>query len=96
MMAEKDWDDFAPGSSEALPLRAELAIELARGHELFGSEIAVVARRYAQDDILVTVADRDGCAAVHLTWKESGETPPFPITIWYASVEAAKHALDDS
>ena len=96
MVRPEDWRDFSPDDPDMKPLEKELAREVRRGHELFGLDLTVVARRFAQDDILVTSPARAGCAAVHLTWTRGREKPPWPCTTWYPSVDDAKEALDDS
>ena len=94
---DDDWQVFDSGSaasSEAF--MAELRAELPRGHELFSADLEVIARHFAQDDVLVRVAGRDGCASVHLTWRGSIEALPYPRTQWYESLEAAMEAVGDS
>ncbi|MGX5681419.1 hypothetical protein [Schumannella luteola] len=90
-----DWQDFEPGDPRARPFCRELKKELSRGHQLFGLDVSVVARRFAQDDILVSVRGRPGIAVVHLTWRRKRDTPPWPMTTWFDSVEAAKAARKD-
>jgi hypothetical protein len=96
MVRPEDWRDFGPSDPEKGLFQNELAREVRKGHELFGLDLAVVSRRLAQDDVLVTTPGRTGCAAVHLTWARGRETPPWPRTTWFDSVEDAKEALDDS
>ena len=96
MTQSDDWRVFVSGSAASSEtFKVELLAELPRGHELFGAELEVIARRFSQDDVLVRVAGRDGCAAVHLTWKGTRETLPYPRTEWHDSVEAAMKAIDD-
>lgn len=96
MARPEDWRDFGPDDPDKKPFERELAREVRRGHKLFGLDLTIVARRFAQDDILVTSPARAGCAAVHLTWTRGRETPPWPRTTWCESVDGAKKALDDS
>jgi hypothetical protein len=91
-----DWKDFEAHNDGGLSLKAELLREVANGHMLYGADVAVVARRFSQDDILITVAGREGCAAVHLTWSQARELPPYPMTTLFDSVEEAKRALNDA
>jgi len=70
-------------------------MELSPGHPLHGKTYSMVARRWAQDDILVVVDGHPGCASVHLTWKQAPESLPWPQTHWHESVAAAKDSLDD-
>jgi hypothetical protein len=92
----EDWNDFTPAVDAGSSFLAELLREVARGHELYGADLEIVARRFSHDDILVRVAGVDGCAAVHLTWSHARELPPFPLTTWFDSVEEAKRALNEA
>jgi hypothetical protein len=93
MGSADEWQDFGPDDPKKLPFEEELALEVGRGHELFGLDMTVVSRRLAQDDVIVTAAGRTGCAAVHLTFARGRETPPWPRTAWYESVDEAKASL---
>jgi hypothetical protein len=90
-----DWKDLDAHDVGGLSLKAELLREVGDGHMLYGVDVLVVARRFSQDDILVSLAGREGCAAVHLTWSQARERPPYPMTTFFASVEEAKRALSD-
>jgi hypothetical protein len=94
MTRAEDWEDADGGTWFAL--LEELEKELSPGHPLYGKSYSMAARRWAQDDILLIVDGHDGCAAVHLTWRQSPEVLPWPNTHWYDSVAAAKDGLDDS
>lgn len=93
MGSVREWQDFDPADPERLPFEEELAREVRKGHELFGLDVTVVSRRFAQNDVLVTTPGRAGCAAVHLTYARGRETPPWPRTAWFESIDAAKEAL---
>jgi hypothetical protein len=93
MTQEDDWSDLDPDDADTLPFKNELLTELTKGHELFASNFVIVARRHSQDDILVTVDGRDGCAAIHLTWKRGAEHSPYPRTTWFKSADQAKTEL---
>lgn len=87
---EEDWEDLAPHSESAARLLVQLKKELSRGHELFRANMTVVARRFANDDILVAVRGRAGIAVVHLTWSQVRQKSPWPSTTWYESAMVAK------
>ena len=53
----------------------ELARELPPGHALAGRRARALARREANDDVLVVVDDAT-YAVVHLTWARHRETDP--------------------
>jgi hypothetical protein len=94
MTREEDWEDADGGTWSALV--KELEKELAPGHPLYEASYSMVARRWAQDDILLIVDGHPGCASLHLTWKQAPEALPWPRTHWHESVAAAKDSLDDS
>jgi hypothetical protein len=97
VIQDDDWQVFDSGdAASSETFRAELLAEIPRGHELFEADLELIARRFAQDDVLVRAAGRDGCAAVHLTWTGSKEMLPYPRTQWYESIEVAMEALEDS
>jgi hypothetical protein len=96
MVRAEDWHDFAPGDPDKEAFETELLREVGEGHELFGLAVEVVARRFAEDDVLVTIPGRPGVASVHLTWTRGDEIPPWPRTHWHDSIDDAKDSLDDS
>ena len=70
------WVKPTPGYSDGvLP---ELQLELAKGHELFGAALELIAGRLDCDDILVHDVSRDIYVVVHLTWRGAPEQPPCP------------------
>jgi hypothetical protein len=79
------------GSRETI--RAELVRELTAGHPLHGHTLTVQARCQACDDVAVQLAD-GAWALVHLTWSGKTETPPWPRTTFYDTVDALQHDLD--
>jgi hypothetical protein len=84
-----DWPaSWAPvdGCSGGDFLTKELQRELSPGHAVFGLPITPIARRRDQDDVLFSIQDGTGrVAIVHLTWKGSPESPPFPWATLYRS-----------
>jgi hypothetical protein len=58
---------------------AELARELAPGHELFGMPLRAIGWRAGFDDVVFEFTDGTGRIVVtHLTWKCDREPPPWP------------------
>jgi hypothetical protein len=66
---------------------AELAKEMTDGHPLHGYAPTVRARCQACDDVVVQLAG-GRWALVHLTWSGKAETPPWPRTTFYDSLDA--------
>jgi len=70
-------------------LEAELAKEVAPGHQLFGLPAQAVARRLDTDDVLFLVPGNPGSdhyVVVHLTWRGVTETDTtWPVTERYQS-----------
>jgi hypothetical protein len=75
-------------------LAAELATEVTLGHPLHGMNIAVAGRSDASDDIVVQLTD-GSWAVVHLTWRGSAETPPWPSTTCCDTSQALTTELSD-
>lgn len=72
-------NEVAPGSVWALTR------ELSPGHELYGKKVVAIARDF--DDILFEVQDgQKPFAVVHLTHRVA-DSPPWPDTFWYSSIE---------
>lgn len=92
MAQNQDWEYLDADGAAREAIEAELSCELSPGHEVFGLPIEVVARRFAQDDVLVVTRGRVGVACVHLTWRGDSEPAPWPMTSWFDSAEAAMDA----
>jgi hypothetical protein len=96
-LTEPWWDLRGAGATEAnqrQTLLAELIAEVRPGHPLHGIEATVIARSTAQDDVLVEL-NTDRWAIVHLTWRGSKETPPWPRTTFYSTPQQLRAALQD-
>ena len=82
-----DWH-VLNNSREYEAVARELQIELPKGHALSGVSVITVARRTSNDDILLEISDGSGrIAEVHLTWRGSRQTLPFPETHIFDGVE---------
>ncbi|MEV6373745.1 hypothetical protein [Micromonospora musae] len=77
-------------------LHQELLTEVAAGHPLHHRTVIVVAKSEASDDIVVHLPATTEWARVHLTWKGSAETPPWPKTKFYDTVEDLDRHLNES
>ncbi|MET7749783.1 hypothetical protein [Micromonospora sp. NPDC005367] len=96
--SEPWWDLRQGGSVEREQregLRAELLTEVTDDHPLHGQPIVVVARSEASDHIVVHLPPTRW-ARVHLTWKRGAETPPWPLTEFYDTVEDLERGLTES
>ena len=69
------WEAIDP--DESAPFEDEYAVEIAKGHPLYGVPVKAIARRRARDDVLFSLL-RHLCeyAVVHLTWSRKEEAPP--------------------
>ena len=76
-------------SSDSASLEHELTRELAAEHPLYGVAVRAVARRGDCDDVLFRSA-LDDWVVVHLTWRRTRETLPWPIVVWRGSA----HSMD--
>jgi hypothetical protein len=66
----------------------ELQRELSPSHPLAGLPLLVVGKHGNTDDFLFQVSDgSDRVALVHLSWTGKPETPPWPQSMLFASVE---------
>ena len=62
-------------------LAAQLRIEVADGHPLFGKEVIAIARCDRCDEVVFSVEeDPAWFAQVHLTWRSTPDRPPWPWT----------------
>jgi cation diffusion facilitator CzcD-associated flavoprotein CzcO len=68
---------------------------VADGHPLHGQPVAVIGKSEASDDIVIELA-AGGWAQVHLTWKGGAETPPWPKTKFYDTVQDLERDLHES
>ncbi|GGU75513.1 hypothetical protein [Lentzea flava] len=60
-------------------LEDQLRTEVADGHALFGKPVTAVARCDRCDEVLYTVDEEPAWfAQVHLTWRRTPDTPPWP------------------
>ena len=76
------WEDVTSPT-----LVEELHREIAKGHVLFGRPVRTIGRRSMTDDILYELVDTGELAAVHLTWADKKERPPYPWTEIFATFE---------
>ena len=69
------WELIDPDASG--PFEDEYAIEIAKGHPLYGVPVKAIARRKDCDDVLFRLL-RHLCeyTLVHLTWSKKEETEP--------------------
>jgi hypothetical protein len=66
----------------------ELARELAANHQLAGLPLKAIGQHTRVDDFLFRVDDGSGrLALARLTWAGKRETPPFPKSMIFASVQ---------
>lgn len=73
---------------EAHSLAQELQHELSFGHPLACTSLTVIGRCSAWDDIVVSIDDgTTQVAIVHLTWSGKYETPPWPSTTFFESLD---------
>ena len=73
----------------ALLLQDELVRELSAMHPLHGVPLTVIARHAGCDDVLVRFDDGSlRVAEVHLTFRGSTESAPYPISAVYLNLEA--------
>lgn len=74
---------------QAHSLAQELLRELSFGHPLACTPLTVIGRCGACDDIVVSIDDSTmRVAVVHLTWSSKFETPPWPSTIFFESLDS--------
>jgi hypothetical protein len=89
------WIDLRGGGADEEAQRRELAAELrrevAKGHPLFGQEVAIVARCTARDDVVAATGD-NRWVLVHLTWRRR-ERPPWPIATFFDTATALEAEL---
>jgi len=78
-----------PSVKGSTGLLAELRLEISDGHDLFGLDCSVVAKRIDCDEILVKTAD-DRFALVHLTWKSNPEVAGYPASDWSDAASCLK------
>jgi hypothetical protein len=87
-----EWlDPWSPlkDDEHAEGLKAEFLREVGRGHALFGVPVLPIAKRAGSDDVLFQLLDGSGrVAVVHLTWVGGRESPPWPGTAIFSSLEA--------
>jgi hypothetical protein len=75
-------------------LTRELVTELGSANPLHGQALTVVARSDANDDVLVALSS-GGWVVVHLTWSRKVESPPWPSTTYYSTIEELEHGLQE-
>ena len=62
--------------------------EVAQGHPLYQQTSHAIAHCTDCDDVLFFVPNlTQPYAVVHLTWRGTSETPPWPTTSFYASLQ---------
>jgi len=71
----------------------EVAIEIARGHELHGLALTAVAKCEGCDSVVFRASDGT-FAIVHLTWTRKPETPPWPGTTRLGGLIAVETTMD--
>ena len=84
-------DPWVPAKSEKVKVgfKMELARELQEGHPLHGSKVSAIGCRGDNDDVLFEIQDGVGrYAVVHLSWSSKPETPPWPHTTYFETLEA--------
>ena len=92
MVGPTRWGDLEQRQRDALAY--ELATEVSSAHPLHGKALTVLARSEADDDILVALSP-GGWAVVHLTWSRNMESPPWPSTTYYSTIEDLEHGLQE-
>lgn len=66
----------------------ELYREVRPGHPLHNAQVRTRAVRGDNDDVLFEIQGGSArFAVVHLSWRGSGEPPPWPHTTFYATFE---------
>ena len=79
---------------DAAPLVAELQREVTPGHPLYGAEVQAFGRFGGRDDVAFELAD-GSFAIAHLTWIGGPEqSPEYPFTDLYPTVEALQVRFD--
>lgn len=68
------------------PLSLSLEKEVALGHLIYGQSVRALARRIDCDDVLFVLASGQ-VACVHLIWSGQQESPPWPSTHVYGSLQ---------
>ncbi|TDC37901.1 hypothetical protein E1211_08895 [Micromonospora sp. 15K316] len=68
---------------------------MAADHPLHRQPVVVIATSEASDDIIVALPGARW-ARVHLTWRNKAETPPWPRTRFYDTVDDLQRHLDES
>lgn len=71
------WDECVNPDGFAQELRRELA----KGHALYGREVAAIAVRDDGDDVLFRTPSGE-MFVIHLTWTEKPERLPWPLVVW--------------
>lgn len=73
-------------TERAVPLEAELALEIHPSHVLANRKVEIIARRRDCDDVLCRV-EGIGYAVVHLTWSHERQAPKSLRTEVFASFD---------
>ena len=82
------WPTDGKGAEFQQIFERQLKLELSSGHELYGVPVKLIGRHGGCDDALFEFLDDSGqVAVVHLTWARRPETPPWPATAIYGSLE---------
>lgn len=93
LIFREPWSDILDdGLKHMNALESELSKELYQGHQLFGLNLKLLAKREDSDDILVT--DNQNFYVVHLTWSGKNETGGFPSTFKFKSQNELQEKLD--
>ena len=71
--------------AEGEDLRRQLEREVARGHELYGVPVELLARGDGDDCLFRLLDGSDRVAVVHLVW-QGRQSPPWPATVLYADM----------
>jgi hypothetical protein len=67
--------------------RRQLELEVSQGHPLFGLPTKLIAKGNG-DDALFSIEDgSERIAAVHLTWVQKQQRPPYPVTQVYLNIQ---------
>lgn len=67
--------------------RTQLEREIASGHVLYGIPTRLIARGNGDDALFTLLDGSNRVALVHLTWSSGAQTPPWPATTLFASLE---------
>lgn len=81
---KKPWYPIDP--DETLVNEAEK--EISKGHMLYGKKLRAIGRNQSQDEVLYELVDEPPkVALVHLVWSGKKDTPPWPTSQIFESLE---------